>query len=160
MMDSADPLEGWSLKEIRRESYPAKNDIYGGLFKYVHRVLLEFCHRFEKLQVSFQLFHRDALELPGIIDELEDHSRRFDRIEVRKIHHSSFPKLTILAGLEYQRYNLPWPCKNSWNFRSTPEKQSSKPSSYPIDLVHECCPRHVYTRWQRHWKLGWDLGSS
>jgi hypothetical protein len=61
----------------------AKNDIYGSLFKYVQDVLLDFCHQIERLQVRFQLFQVDALELSGIMEQCGMGKYYFDRIEIR-----------------------------------------------------------------------------
>ena len=80
MHDNADPLNGWSLKEVQNTSSgPAANDIYGKLFYHVRTVLRAFLLRVSGLQVSFQLFQLDASELP---DHLGAGS--FSRIEVRK----------------------------------------------------------------------------
>jgi hypothetical protein len=80
MRDNADPLDGWSLKEVEDSSSgPAAADIYGKLFYYIRAVLRTFLLRLSGLQVSFQLFHMDASDLP---DHLEGGS--FSRIEVRR----------------------------------------------------------------------------
>jgi hypothetical protein len=80
MRDNADPLYGWSLKEVEDSSSgPAAADIYGKLFYHVHAVLRAFLLRLSDLQVSFRLFQADASDLP---DYLEGGS--FSRIEVRK----------------------------------------------------------------------------
>jgi hypothetical protein len=49
MMDSADPLEGWSKKDWNPKSPNPKNDVYGGLFFYIQGLLLRFHQRIEKV---------------------------------------------------------------------------------------------------------------
>ena len=82
MMDSANPLEGWPLKDVLRKSPFAKNDLYGRLFVYVHDALLKFCRRLENLKVCFQLFQTDAMELPSFLQRRGFGKASFDRIEV------------------------------------------------------------------------------
>lgn len=80
MHDNANPLHGWSSKEVEDSSSgPASADIYGKLFYYVRAVLRAFLLRLLGLQVSFRLFQVDASDLP---DHLKDAS--FNRIEVRR----------------------------------------------------------------------------
>jgi len=80
MKDNADPLHGWSSKEVEDSwSGPASADIYGKLFYHVRAVLRAFLLRFSGLQVSFRFFQVDASDLPN---HLEDGS--FSRIEVRR----------------------------------------------------------------------------
>ena len=80
MYDNADPLNGWSSKEVSGSSSgPAAADIYGKLFYHVRAVLRAFLLRLSDLQVSFRLFQVDASDLP---DDLKGDS--FSRIEVRK----------------------------------------------------------------------------
>ena len=80
MKDNADPLHGWSLKEVEDSSSgPATSDIYGKLFYHVRAVLQAFHLRLSGLQVSFRLFQVDASDLPN---HLKDGS--FSRIEVRR----------------------------------------------------------------------------
>ena len=83
MTDSADPLEGWSIKEVMKKTPLAKKDIYGGLFLSVQGVLLEFCRRIENLKICFHLFQAEAMELPNIIKLCGMNEHYFDRIEVR-----------------------------------------------------------------------------
>ncbi|KAH0565170.1 hypothetical protein GP486_001434 [Trichoglossum hirsutum] len=85
MMDSADPSEGWPVKEVIRKAPLAKNDIYGSLFMYIQGILLKFCHQIERLKICFQLFQVDALELPSIIKQSGMGKYYFDRIEVSNI---------------------------------------------------------------------------
>jgi hypothetical protein len=79
MRDNANPISGWSLKDVEASlSGPASADINGKLFFYVCAVLRDFLSRLSNLQVSFRIFQVDATKLP---DDLEDGS--FSRIEVR-----------------------------------------------------------------------------
>ena len=79
MHDNANPLQGWSSKEVEDSSSGlAAADIYGKLFFYVRSVLRAFILRLSGLQISFRLFQVDASEL---LDHLEGDS--FSRIEVR-----------------------------------------------------------------------------
>jgi hypothetical protein len=82
MKDSADPLDGWPLEEMILRVQPAKKDIYGCLYLHIQAILLRFLQRIEGLNVSFQLFCTDALELPGILKECGVGKHSFDRIEV------------------------------------------------------------------------------
>jgi hypothetical protein len=82
-MDSADPLEGWPVKEVIQKAPLAKSDIYGSLFIYLRDILLKFCHQVERLKICFQLFQVDAQDLPGIMRERGIDKYYFDRIEVR-----------------------------------------------------------------------------
>lgn len=80
MHDSADPLNGWSLKEVEDSSSgPATADIYGKLFYHVCAVLRAFLLRLSVLKVFFRLLQVDASDLP---DHLENSS--FSRIEVKR----------------------------------------------------------------------------
>jgi hypothetical protein len=83
MMDSADPLDGWPLEEVIQKLPSARNDIYGGLFMYLQDVLLEFCDKIQRLNVQFQLYQADALDLPGLMGQYGMGYQHFDRIEVR-----------------------------------------------------------------------------
>jgi hypothetical protein len=79
MHDNADPLNGWSSKEVEDSSSgPATADIYGKLLYHVRSVLRAFVIRRSSLQISFRLFQLDASDLP---DHLEGGS--YNRIEVR-----------------------------------------------------------------------------
>lgn len=81
MMDSADPLSGWSFTEVSSASIgPAANDIYGKLYHHVKSLLARFYQRVLDTTVEFQLFNVDAAEL-------STHTRNlsFARIEVRQL---------------------------------------------------------------------------
>lgn len=80
MQDSADPLHGWSSKDVADcSSGPANADIYGKLFYHVGAMLRAFLLRLSDLQVSFALFQMDACDLA---EHMEGSS--FSRIEVRR----------------------------------------------------------------------------
>lgn len=92
MIDSADPLQGWPLKDIIRHVPAAGDDIYGGMFLFVTNVLTIFCQRLKDLKVSFTLFQINTTQLPGILNEGGRAQKKFDRIEVRDITLGSPPK--------------------------------------------------------------------
>ncbi|SPJ78857.1 uncharacterized protein FTOL_07248 [Fusarium torulosum] len=79
MRDNADPLDGWSAKDVESTpNGPAKADIYGKLFHYLRSVLRAFLGRIASLRVSFRLLQVDARLLPGHLT-----NGTFDRIEAR-----------------------------------------------------------------------------
>lgn len=81
MHDNADPLSGWSSKEVEATSSgPATADVYGKLFYYIREQLRAFLTRLSDLPVSFELFQMD-------VADLGDNLTRglFSRIEVRSI---------------------------------------------------------------------------
>ncbi|PKK48400.1 hypothetical protein CI102_8134 [Trichoderma harzianum] len=80
MASSADPLQGWSLKDVEDSSSgPASADIYGKLYNHIHTVLRAFLSRITDSQVSFRLFCDTTLVLTSFLE-----SGYFDRIEVRR----------------------------------------------------------------------------
>jgi hypothetical protein len=82
MLDNADPLHGWSSKEVEDCSAgPATADIYGKLFYHVRAMVRAFVVRLSSSQVTFRLFQMDATDLAK--NHLESNSESFDRIEVR-----------------------------------------------------------------------------
>lgn len=93
-MDSADPLEGWSFEEFLSSPSPARNDIYGSLYFYLQEQFRTFCQRLGNLQVHFQLFKLDAIDLPRVLKGRGVGERYFDRIEVQ--HPSTKNHLSIL----------------------------------------------------------------
>ncbi|KAH9206685.1 hypothetical protein DL95DRAFT_486583 [Leptodontidium sp. 2 PMI_412] len=97
MMDSADPLEGWTIKDVVRLAPLAKNYIYGSLFNYLREILLQFCNQVSRLKVHFHLFQVDALDLPGIMRQRGMGRSYFDRIEVSNIGDRGYtgPQTTI-----------------------------------------------------------------
>lgn len=79
MADNADPLQGWSLKDVEdTSSGPATADIYGKLFYHIQAELHTFLNRLSDMQVSFQLLCVDFKDELGCF--LERNS--FSRIEV------------------------------------------------------------------------------
>ncbi|KFZ20600.1 hypothetical protein V501_00028 [Pseudogymnoascus sp. VKM F-4519 (FW-2642)] len=100
--DNADPLNGWSLKEVEdNSSGAASNDIYGKLFYYLRTELRAFVLRLSDLQVSFRLFQLNASDLPNHLE-----SSSFSRIEVSNIldrgylgiHRTVFSMMPLLQG--------------------------------------------------------------
>lgn len=82
MMDSADPLSGWSLAEVLSTSAgPADNDIYGKLYNHIKSVLARFYRRLLDTTVEFHLFNADAAELSTHTKNLS-----FARIEVCQLN--------------------------------------------------------------------------
>jgi hypothetical protein len=78
MYDNADPLNGWSLKEVETTSTGlATSDIYGKLYYRIRVTLKAFLERISSLSVAFELLQVDASDLPGHLE-----NRVFDRIEV------------------------------------------------------------------------------
>lgn len=82
MMDSADPLNGWSMDDILQSTPLAKNDLYGGLFFHVRKLLVDFCAKLKTMKISFVLLHKDAAELPKTLATDLQLTQLFDRIEV------------------------------------------------------------------------------
>jgi hypothetical protein len=79
MHDYADPLNGWSLKDVLdTSSGPATADVYGKLFYHVRAELGTFLRHISDLRMSFRLFQEDASSLPEHVEY-----GSFDRIEVR-----------------------------------------------------------------------------
>ena len=82
MMDSADPLQGWPLKDIIRHVPSAKNDIYGRMSLCMTDILTKFCQRLRVLKVSFTLFQLNATKLSELLENAGFTQKKFDRIEV------------------------------------------------------------------------------
>lgn len=82
MKDDADPHGGWAYSEYMRHAPAAKNDVNGGLFFYVQRLLLQFCRKIRSIQIDFQIFSVDARNLCDYLDQPREEKLRFDRIEV------------------------------------------------------------------------------
>lgn len=81
MPDNADPLTGWSAKEVHETSAGlAKADIYGKLFVHLRTVLAAFLHRVSALKISFVLYHVEASALPKYLNR-----DSYNRIEVCKV---------------------------------------------------------------------------
>jgi hypothetical protein len=82
MKDNADPLLGWSLPEILKQSVgPTSNDIYGKLYSHLHDQLSSIRSNLHASNgCDFQLYNMDAAVLAQKIDE----AIAFDRIEVQQ----------------------------------------------------------------------------
>lgn len=81
MKDNADPLNGWSLKEVlNTESGAATADTYGKLFFHLRDLLRSFLDRISCSRISFQIFHLDASSLPSHLDR-----DSFSRVDVSNI---------------------------------------------------------------------------
>lgn len=81
MMDSSDPLDGWSLKTLlATKASPAKKDAYGQLYYYLKRVFTKLHSRLRSNAVSLELHHVDAQTL-----DMTFAGQHFDRIEVSNI---------------------------------------------------------------------------
>ena len=79
MPDSADPLEGWTYKDVLATySGPASSDIYGKLYYYIKDILRSFHRRLSTLDCNIQLFNIDARELPNYLQK-----DSFARVDVR-----------------------------------------------------------------------------
>lgn len=108
-MDSADPLDGWSMQDVLRSVPFAKNDVYGGMFNHVQDTLFEFCQKIQKLKVCFQLFHMNALELPRTLKQTGMDQSSFDRIEVRQVLRTKInrpPSSLIFFLLTSRRFQI------------------------------------------------------
>jgi len=78
MADSADPIEGWDLREILKSHYgPASSDLYGKLYHHIRDLFLVFLGRLSAFPCNFQLFNTNARELPKRLE-----GTHFARIEV------------------------------------------------------------------------------
>lgn len=69
MKDNADPLNGWSLKEVlNTKSGAATADTYGKLFFHLRGLLHSFLDRISSSRISFHIFHLDTSSLPDHLD--------------------------------------------------------------------------------------------
>ncbi|KAK1490750.1 hypothetical protein CCUS01_14345 [Colletotrichum cuscutae] len=86
MYDNADPLNGWSSKDVQEtQTGPATADIYGKLFTSLRTVLRAFLRRLLSSQTSFKLFYMDASALPKFLE-----NSTFSRIEVSNISDAGY----------------------------------------------------------------------
>ncbi|PQE06221.1 MYND finger family protein [Rutstroemia sp. NJR-2017a BBW] len=81
MMDSADPIEGWSVKEFTSVRRIARDDINGSLYYYLKGLIHSFCHCVKRLDIRFQLFELNAVDLPHTMAMRGISNHYFDRIE-------------------------------------------------------------------------------
>ncbi len=77
MKDSASPRQGWDYHEYLQYATAAKSDAHGALFFYVRDLLVKFCERVKKTNLSFDLYCQDARFVVKRLQHLT-----FDRIEV------------------------------------------------------------------------------
>ncbi|KAF2277188.1 uncharacterized protein EI97DRAFT_449912 [Westerdykella ornata] len=71
MNDSADPFDGWDLREVLQiHCGPASNDIYGKLHWFLTHLLSRFYHRVSNLEIQFELLNFDAEILPDHLNSL------------------------------------------------------------------------------------------
>lgn len=82
LKDAADPLAGWSWRDIAHSKTPAKNDIYGHLCAHLYDTLLRFCQTCRRIKITIRLFQADIRELPQLLGALKEPQDGFDRIEV------------------------------------------------------------------------------
>lgn len=77
-MARANPLSGWSLRDVlETRSGPATADVYGKLFRYLHKTLARFVERLSSTKIAFQFHQTTAAHLVEGLDK-----GSFDRIEV------------------------------------------------------------------------------
>lgn len=101
--DSADPLNGWSPKDVEdTSSGPATADIYGKLFYHLRALLRTFILNLSKLAVSFRLFHL-------AFSDLQSHLERnyFSRIEVGPCYWSTTPSHNLLREMLIRAHRSP-----------------------------------------------------
>ena len=78
MRDSADPLDGWNLRDVKKVIYgPASNDLYGKLYLNLAELLSAFHDRLRRGIYNFILLNLDAKDLPS-----RCRGTKFARIEV------------------------------------------------------------------------------
>ncbi|KAL7804936.1 hypothetical protein V8C44DRAFT_369117 [Trichoderma aethiopicum] len=86
MHDSADPLNGWSPKDVEDTSSGAATaDIYGKLFYHLRSLVRSFLLHLSKLRVSFRLFQVDFSDLQNHVEP-----NHFSRIEVSNVSDSGY----------------------------------------------------------------------
>ncbi|EJT69198.1 hypothetical protein GGTG_13307 [Gaeumannomyces tritici R3-111a-1] len=81
MMDSSDPLSGWSLPDVLdSQRGPARKDAYGALYEYIFNRGREFHGQLAFRKISFELCCTDVRLLKDMIP-----NKKFDRIEASNI---------------------------------------------------------------------------
>ena len=78
MKDNASPRDGWLFDEYMENAPAAKADEFGAIFFHIRGLLLEFCSRLRRSNISFRLFNMDARDIGRYLGDM-----KFDRIEVR-----------------------------------------------------------------------------
>ncbi|KAF5962848.1 hypothetical protein FBULB1_13786 [Fusarium bulbicola] len=95
MHDSADPVEGWSAKDVdMTPNGPATSDVYGKFFNHVHSTLKDFLGRISDLDISFKLLQVDAADLPAHVQK-----GSLNRIEVSNISDEGYLGIHRTVGL-------------------------------------------------------------
>jgi hypothetical protein len=95
MYDNADPLNGWSAKDIEATSTGlATSDIYGKMYYYVRGVLEAFLGGMSSRAVALELLRVDASDLPTHLNE-----NSFDRIEVSNISDAGYLGIHKTVGI-------------------------------------------------------------
>ena len=82
-MDSADPLDGWSIDEVRHLKEPCSrpaNDSYGHLYLYLWEQFLFFHRQCQQKSVNLIITAVDMQSLGEVVPSL-----RFDRIDVSNV---------------------------------------------------------------------------
>ena len=82
MMDHADPLDGWPMNELMQFAKPAKNDLYGALYRYLTELFTRFCQRLKSVNIHLQVNQVDAIALKDTLELPKGPEHLFDRIEV------------------------------------------------------------------------------
>lgn len=77
MKDSSCPRDGWKYSDYAKSAPNTKADEYGALFFYLRDLLIDFCTRIQKINISFQMHYVNAQELEQYVGDM-----KFDRIEV------------------------------------------------------------------------------
>lgn len=81
MYDNADPLNGWSSKDVEDcSSGPATADVYGKLFYHLRSVIGAFLVRLSGVPVAFRHFQMEVSDECDLSKHLDGGS--FSRIEV------------------------------------------------------------------------------
>ncbi|KAH9842165.1 hypothetical protein Tdes44962_MAKER01543 [Teratosphaeria destructans] len=104
LMDSADPMSGWSLREVLKTGQgAATNDTYGKLYHYVKAELTGFCQRLASSPVTFELFNTQTEFLCEHVSKGE-----FARVEVANISDADYlgmPGTALFLGPLLQSRN-------------------------------------------------------
>ncbi|KAF5253705.1 hypothetical protein FANTH_1397 [Fusarium anthophilum] len=95
MHDSADPVEGWSAKDVdMTPNGPATSDVYGKFFNHAHSTLKDFLGRISDHDISFKLLQVDAADLPAHVQK-----GSLDLIEVSNISDEGYLGIHRTVGL-------------------------------------------------------------
>ncbi|ESZ89523.1 hypothetical protein SBOR_10093 [Sclerotinia borealis F-4128] len=153
-MDSAEPTNGWSVKDILSKPPAARNDVYGSLYFHILEQLQTFCKHITSLQIRFSMYAINAVDLPGLLTERGTGEKYFDRIEVSNIGDRSYlgpeklpatfapclkrksqnPHATLLALFLNSVHECSTANDNIGNFQSEAQ-QLSKYMSLPPEVV-------------------------